>query len=315
MKTPCFAITRFNIGVHSHGAPVYRLKNNPQLKTIPDAEWGFARLRIMQMITIPTLKRQTVTDFTWIIIIDAATPDVALQAIEASLVDVPFKWVLLKTDARWMNAYLKSNKYGVPEYIQQQLDPSAKAVVTIQLDSDMGLSSTYVAESIEHADKCTETTIIASLFTYNLHLNTGKAVRADSCTVNWIPSTFTMMAPVEPDRLPDTVLNVGHMNAPNVYPTIRTTGFQTLYTRHECNVTIANSIWSVGPLEVAKLQDNTCNKTVVRYVLDKFGLARTVPLHPALQDSGTVSIATMTELGDIISSGGRRVTLNLLNEV
>jgi hypothetical protein len=123
-----YLITRFNVPVSDWSADKAGTATR-------DEAWMTHRLRLFADFCVPTVRQQTTREFTWIICLDTATPDVTLDAIRHLVAGVPRAEFLLAPSHDVMMQRLR-----------ERLDADeADFIMTSRLDNDDGLGPDYIS--------------------------------------------------------------------------------------------------------------------------------------------------------------------------
>ncbi len=134
-----YLITRFNV-------PVADWSADKAGTATRDEAWMAHRLRLFADFCVPTVSQQTVRDFTWMICLDAATPEATLDAIRRLIVGIPRSEFLLAPSQEAMMQQLRE-RLGTDE---------SEFIITSRLDNDDGLGPDYikiVQSNVEAVDK------------------------------------------------------------------------------------------------------------------------------------------------------------------
>lgn len=122
-----YLITRFNVPVGDWSADKAGTATR-------DEAWTAHRMRLFADFCVPTVRHQTVRNFTWIICLDAATPEATLATIRRMLVEIPHAEFLLAPSHDVMMQRLR-----------ERLDVDrADFIITSRLDNDDGLGPDYI---------------------------------------------------------------------------------------------------------------------------------------------------------------------------
>jgi hypothetical protein len=130
-----YLITRFNVPVADWSADKAGVATR-------DEAWMAHRLRVFADFCVPTVRQQTVRDFTWIICLDAATPEASVDAIRRLVDEVPRVEFLPAASHDAMMQRLRE---------RLATDP-AEVIVTSRLDNDDGLAPDFIRIVRSHVD-------------------------------------------------------------------------------------------------------------------------------------------------------------------
>jgi hypothetical protein len=134
-----YLITRFNV-------PVAGWSADKAGTATRDEAWMAHRLRVFADFCVPTVRRQTVRDFTWIICLDSATPEATVDAIRRLVDEIPRVEFLPAVSHEVMMQRLRERLAADP----------AEVILTSRLDNDDGLGPDFikiVQSHVEGVDK------------------------------------------------------------------------------------------------------------------------------------------------------------------
>jgi hypothetical protein len=134
-----YLITRFNVPVTDWSAD----KDGVSTR---DEAWMAHRLGVFADFCVPTVRQQSVRDFTWIICLDAATPEATVDAVRRLVGEIPRVELLPAVSHDVMMQRLRE-RLGT--------DP-ADLIITSRLDNDDGLGPDFikiVQAHVEAVDK------------------------------------------------------------------------------------------------------------------------------------------------------------------
>jgi hypothetical protein len=130
-----YLITRFNVPVADWSAD----KDGVATR---DEAWMAHRLGVFADFCVPTVRQQSVRDFTWIICLDAATPEATTDAIRRLVDEIPRVEFLPAVSHDAMMQRLRERLAADP----------ADVIVTSRLDNDDGLGPDFIKIVQSHVD-------------------------------------------------------------------------------------------------------------------------------------------------------------------
>lgn len=143
MNYDIFVITRFNIAVHfSEGGE--NIKKG--CDTCVDVEYLSERFRLFEKYTLPTMKRQTFTDFKWLVLFSDRTPEMFRKKIAAYKKEFShFEPIYISADeAKLFNETLA-------EILKDRM--TKELLFSIRLDNDDAVGRHFVEDMVDCAEQ------------------------------------------------------------------------------------------------------------------------------------------------------------------
>ncbi len=194
--TAHYIITRFNLRDDA-------ARKSPAL----DPAWLNKRLDLFESFCFPTVRAQTRTDFSWLLLFDVETP----ESVRERIASLAARWDLIRP------IFLEPGlKQGAKRAVQKAMTNAPDRLVTTRLDNDDGLASNYV-ETIRKFSEQDEATVLE--FPAGYIWNKGKVYR------DWQPRNAfgTLVEPM-----------MGNLDYP----------FQTIYKgSHSENYKLGKVLW------------------------------------------------------------------------
>lgn len=112
-----YVLTRFNLGMYSGNKMFAGCKRN----LCPDA-WMAHRINLFLTLTVPSMKAQSNQNFTWFVLVDAATPEI-------------FKHTLAKINCDTLH-FIYVDGESMTDAVLRDIEPGEYDLITTRLDND-----------------------------------------------------------------------------------------------------------------------------------------------------------------------------------
>lgn len=222
MSTPVYLLTRFNIGVYSHGIVARDHQYNDSDKKVPvnPELWMKERVGLLRDFLIPNIQNQTSDDFLWIIALDVRTPTKWRDKIKNLLSGINVK--ITYASSRFVNYYDKRvDPYQFKSSIAEDMmargltDDMDIGIVTFRVDADAMLAKNTVARLATRS--FTETTLLVPLQHHILHIVAGKVIGGRVYGDDIIPAIIGLYERVDNFGCLTTIEQHEHTRSANFY--------------------------------------------------------------------------------------------------
>ena len=166
MKTYHFILTRFNLYIWN------RDKNG---KEINREEWLERRMKLFETFCLPSVKRQQSMAFTWIILVDAETPERYRKRILAYREECP-QIAVIPVRREGSKQFAKVFREVTAKMLAEKGAKEGDTCLTTYLDNDDSLNSEYVATVQSMAGSLENDTPYFICFDYGLQHYTEHGV-------------------------------------------------------------------------------------------------------------------------------------------